>query len=323
MTDQSQWKPLSPAFNDAVRRYDRSSRVRLDSLETRNAVRAPLYHYTDRKGFEGIVNTQEIWYTQYQHLNDDKEFQFGLDLAKGLLAEFGRRSPNVKIFCDMVCGFLSNDRFQNVFDFYVASFSRDADSEHMWKKYADHGKGVAMGFAPSNFATGDKPHRRPHENVFVAPVQYGASAGRAYHLPGIKNACQIVAEISKRKSLAMSDRNIGMPFFDELGKALMATELIFKSLAIKHEDWSVENEVRLFIVGESKILSLCNDTRVRNGESIPFIKGSMPIRQPGKITEIVIGTDAPHDFERFVYSLLKPFHDDSSLIVRRSRVRVL
>ena len=323
MTDQSQWKPLSPAFKDAIRRYDRSSRVRLDSAETRNAVRNPLYHYTDRQGLEGIINTQEIWHTHYQYLNDDKEFKFGLDVAKDLLAEFGQKSLKVKTFTDMVCDLLSDHRIFSVFDFYIVSFSRDADSEHLWKKYSDNGKGVAIGFSPSNFVTENRPNRRPHENVFVAPVQYGAFAGRAHHLPGIKNACRLVAEMAKRKSLGISEINIGMPFFDELGKALIASELILNSLTLKHEDWSVENEVRLFILGESKILSLYNDKRVRDGVNVPFIKGFLPTQRPGAIVEIVIGSNASMDTEDFVCSLFKTFHQDPCLNVRRSRVQVV
>ena len=54
VTDPRQWKPLSPGFTAALRAYDRVSRVRLRNLEVRNAITAPLYHYTTRGGLEGV-----------------------------------------------------------------------------------------------------------------------------------------------------------------------------------------------------------------------------------------------------------------------------
>ena len=101
MTDPSQWKPLSPAFTAALRSYDRASSVRLRNIEVRNAVTTPLYHYTNRGGLEGIITAQQFWFTHYQHLNDDTEILFGMDVAKSMFAELGRRKAKVKIFCDM------------------------------------------------------------------------------------------------------------------------------------------------------------------------------------------------------------------------------
>lgn len=49
MSDRSKWKHLIPAFTAAVRNYRRVSKVRLLSAQRREAITAPLYHYTDRK----------------------------------------------------------------------------------------------------------------------------------------------------------------------------------------------------------------------------------------------------------------------------------
>jgi hypothetical protein len=62
MSDRSLWKPLSPAFTAAVRTYDRASKVRLLNAQRRDAVTAPLYHYTDRGGLNGIIIAQKIWF---------------------------------------------------------------------------------------------------------------------------------------------------------------------------------------------------------------------------------------------------------------------
>ena len=100
MTDRSHWKPLGPAFKAAVRANEHASRIRLRARQARDAVTAPLYHYTDARGLEGIIAAQQIWFTRYAHLNDPSELEFGMSVGKKVLAEVGMRLE-AKIFCDM------------------------------------------------------------------------------------------------------------------------------------------------------------------------------------------------------------------------------
>jgi Protein of unknown function (DUF2971) len=321
VTDPIQWKPLSPAFTSAVRAYNSASRVRLRNAEVRNAPTAPLYHYTSRGGLEGIIAAQQIWFTHYQHLNDDTELQFGMDVAKATLSEIGVRAPKASIFCNMVTDLFSAENVNTAFGFYVASFSRNRDDLHQWRKYGQNGQGFAIGLAPKLFAIEETPDRQPHENVFVSPVTYGADAGRLLHLPAIESAVRIVLETVNRKAKAMSDINRGMPFFREMATSLLASELILNSLIVKHMSWAPEDEVRLFILGENAKLAPYVSMRSRSMETalfVPYIKSQMPLHQIGSIVEIVIGPDAPSDAEDVACSLLAGFHGDPRSIVRKS-----
>ena len=320
VTDTGHWKPLTPAFKAAVRAYRRASSVRLKNAELTNAPKTPLYHYTSREGLEGIIGAQQFWFMDYRHLNDDKEISFGMDVAKTLLAEFGRKLPSVKMFCDMVIDLLSAENMNATFGFYIASFSRDSDGPRQWQKYGQDGQGFAIGLAPKLFAIEDKPNRKPHENTFVSPVNYGRAAARLLQLPAIESATRIVAKTVERKAKAMSDKSRGMPFFDEMAKNLIAAELILNSLIVKDSNWSPENEVRLFILGESIKLTPYVSQRSRGAETVPFIKSDMPLQQPCSIAEIVIGPAAPFDAEDFAYSLLAPFYHDPRSIIRRSTI---
>jgi len=315
LTDRSQWKPLGPAFKAAVRAYARASTARLLAADSRNAITAPLYHYTDARGLEGIISAQQIWFTHYQHLNDPSEMEFGISVAKKVLA-----GPKVKIFCDMAADLFSTDNMHRTFEFYVGSFSRERDDLRQRQVYASNGRGFALGLAPHLFAVEDKPGRKPHENVSVAPVHYGDDAGRRLHLPAIESAAQIIAQTVERKAKLMHDINKGMPFFDEMGKNLIAAELLVNSLTIKHAAYEHEREVRLFIVGEIATLAPYVSTRTRGSDSVPFIKSDMPLQRPGSIAEIVVGPSAPPDAEEFVCALLRPFHDRPESIVRRSAI---
>jgi len=283
-------------------------------------VTAPLYHYTDARGLEGIISTQQIWLTHYRHLNDPSELEFGMTIARKVLAEVGESyGPKVKIFCDMVADLFSSDNMQSVFDIYVGSFSQESDDLRQWQVYAGNGRGFALGLAPHLFAVEEmKPDQKPHENLFVAPVYYGEDAGRLHHLPAIESAARIVAETVGRKAKLMRDANKGMPFFDEMGKCLIAAELLLNSLTLKHGAYGHEREVRLFNVGEIAKLAPYVSTRTRGSETVPFIKSGAPIQKPGSVAEIVVGPSAPADAEDFACALLKPFHDNPESIVRRS-----
>lgn len=224
------------------------------------------------------------------------------------------------MFCDMVDDLFSTENMRSTFELYVASFSRAPDDLNQWQVYAAKGQGFALGLAPSIFGIEAERDRKPHEHVFVAPVSYGPDAGRLLHLPPIERAAQVVAGVVNRKAKAMSDVNRGMPFFDELGKVLIATELLLNCLTMKDSQHAQEQEVRLFIVGEVAKLAPYVSTRTRDDEVVPFIKSDMPLQEPGRIVEIVVGPAAPPDAEDFACSLLAPFHPDPMSIVRRSAI---
>jgi hypothetical protein len=111
-----------------------------------------------------------------------------------------------------------------------------------------------------------------------------------------------------------------MPFFDEMAKQLLASELILYSLIVKEMKWALEQEVRLVICGQVNTLAPYVETRTRDGDPtpVPYIKKNMPLGDAGVITEILIGPSAPPDAEDFACSLLEPFHNDPRTIVRRS-----
>jgi hypothetical protein len=323
MTDPANWKSLSPAFMAALRRYDRAAHARVLGARRRDAITAPLYHYTDRGGLAGIITAQKVWFTHYQHLNDDREIKFGMSVANTVLSEIGDRLPKAKIFCDLVTDLFSAENLDSVFDFYIASFSRRRDDPHQWKNYARAGEGFAIGLAPQLFGIElDRPNRKAHENIFVSPVRYGERAGHDLQRPAIESAARIIAETVEHKATAMQDINRGMPFFREMADRLLATELILHCLTVKGLDWSPENEVRLFILGQRANLAPYVSTHSRGTETVPFIKSDMRLHEPGSITEILVGPVAPRDAEDFACSVLASFHSDPRCIVHRSAASI-
>ena len=203
-----EWKALGPALRAALQEYDRTGTARLLKRQTRDAVATPLYHYTTRGGLEGIVVTQQIWFTHFRHLNDPQEVEFGLSVAKDTLAEVGNRYGGfVKSFCSGVSTMLSMPEMLTTFGFYIASFSRSRDDLLQWRFYADNARVFARGLARHLFAIEDKLPDKAHEDVFVAPVHYGEDDGRLHHLPAIEGAARIIEKTFARKTDQMRDRD--------------------------------------------------------------------------------------------------------------------
>jgi hypothetical protein len=274
--DRRNWKPLAPVFKAAVAAFDHWSNAHLLAGDTRNQVTTPLYHYTDAAGLEGIVKNQQVWFTRYTHLNDPSEITYGMKIASELLSEIGQASDHlIGIFYDMVNDLFTPENLRG---------------------------GFALGLAPHLFGIADKPNRTPHESIFVAPVVYGRQAATQHHMPAIVQAVRIVGDTVEHAADLMEDSNVGLPFFDEMGKLPIASHLIFNSLTIKHEAYQHEQEVRLIVVGEHK--NLTPSTRSRCGEIVPFIESYMPIQAERSIAEIVVGPAAAAGADDGVCALL-------------------
>jgi hypothetical protein len=248
------WKPLPPALREAVTAFDEWSTADLLARDARDHVTAPLYHYTDAAGLEGIIKNQQFWFTSYTHLNDPSEIAYGMAIASELLSDIGQASdPRIKIFCDMVNDLFTHENMKGAFGFFIASFSRERDDLGQWRAYGDNGRGFALGLAPHLFATEDKPDRKPHENVFSAPVVYGRATARQRFMPALEAAIRIVGDTVVQAADLMQDKLIGMPFLDEMAKSLIASQMIFNSLTVKHEAYQHENEETYYCWGAAEL----------------------------------------------------------------------
>jgi hypothetical protein len=314
--DRSKWKPLLPSMQQAICDYDAWSRTHLLDADAKNKITTNLYQYTNAAGLKGIIESRALWFTSYAHLNDPGEITYGMTVTTELLKEIGERNDaRIKLFCDMVIDLFTHDNMRTAFGFYIASFSRDGDDLGQWRAYGDNGRGYSLGCAPIVFEAIGELNDNPTENYVVLPVHYGEQEGRALLTPPITKALELVANVVVSENAAMRDGDVGMPFFDEMAKALIASELILHSMSIKHEAYRHENEVRLALVGQVSKLTPHVLTRTRNGEIVPYIKVSLPLQTEGKIAEVVVGPSAPVNSEDGVRALLPALEK-----VRRSTI---
>jgi len=312
---------LHPALLGHINEFKAWSDGQLAAMEALNKVSVPLYHYTDAAGLEGIVKNQHIWFTHYLHLNDPSELTYGMSIASKVLKEISQRGDvRIEFFCKMLDDLFTHKNMESAFGFYIASFSRAPNDLGQWRAYGADGKGFALGLAPHLFHVVDKTDRKPHENVFFSPVVYGEQAGRARQQAAIEKCTSIVAATADRAADLMRDRTIGLPFLKAMATELMASQMIWNSLTIKHEAYAHEEEVRLVIVGGVEALQPYVSTRARGSEIVPFIKSDMAIQDKDSIVEVVVGPSAPPTAEDGLKALLRPFHGDPDAIINRSDI---
>jgi hypothetical protein len=103
-----------------------------------------LYHYTDMGGLQGILTNEEIWFTDYRHLNDPNELMHGIGIAKSLLQQRSKQHGLRPFLFQCIDDLLTKKNFWRVFEFFIASFSRNPDDLGQWRAYADDGRALQL-----------------------------------------------------------------------------------------------------------------------------------------------------------------------------------
>jgi len=304
----------------AVRDYYEWADGYFRNVEKRRKAEEPLYHYTDLRGFAGILKSQQIWFTDYRHLNDKTELAHGIDIAKAMLAKRIANGGVQSLLFAWIDDLLTKRNFGQAFVFFIASFSRSRDDLPQWIAYADDGRGVAIRFSSKLFEAGEEIDKDPRRNTFVGPVRYSDGQTRTRHAKGFDKAAWILNTALRYARRHLRDKAIGMEFLNQLARAVIASPLIWNALTYKHNGYKHEEEVRLVILGakskfRGKILK-----RLRNGKPVPYIAYDLALQEHGMIAEIVIGPAAPKSTEAAIKRQLVSVGIKYYVPVRRSRI---
>jgi hypothetical protein len=93
-------------------------------------IKKTLFHYTKLENLYSILNSNELWLTQYDCLSDEKEITYGYNLFR-----------EYKIFNDIDKRLNSNN-----LNYFLACFSFESNYEYLFTNYADDSKGVSIEF---------------------------------------------------------------------------------------------------------------------------------------------------------------------------------
>jgi hypothetical protein len=190
---------------------------------------ALLYHYTSSAGLLGILSSMRVWATSVEHLNDWKEIDFAVDLAKQLL---------LNRFSDAARTQEDRDLVQAMFNtvgtaakrHYVFSLSEVGDLLSQWRAYCSVG-GYSIGIPSVQLA------RMAAAQQFVLwPCVYGAPAMLMVQE-------MITAHIARYSALRQSGIAVD-PATQTISWAL-AQHITLFGTAMKHDSFAEEREWRL------------------------------------------------------------------------------
>ncbi|SFS88453.1 DUF2971 domain-containing protein [Sphingobacterium wenxiniae] len=147
-----------------------------------------IYHYTSLHSFISIIESQSLYCTNLNFLNDKKEYKFGIEQIKSVLEKFKQEgfSQNiVEKFEKHIDKIVNSERF-------VTCFSKSGDMLSQWRAYANQGKGISIGFDSSKLS------RSLYQSVKATHVEYDEK----YQLQVIEELIRVsIAFFEERKDL--------------------------------------------------------------------------------------------------------------------------
>lgn len=104
-----------------------------------------LYHYTSLNGFLSIIETQSLFFSNVNFLNDSKEIKHGVDIVLKAIEQTEKKESS-----DILDKMKDNIKLLFKSEKYVTCFSKDGDLLSQWRAYGNNGKGISIGFEFSN-----------------------------------------------------------------------------------------------------------------------------------------------------------------------------
>ena len=110
-----------------------------------------LYHYSDVNALKGIVDSNELWATHWNYLNDRNEFRSALNILKECINQRLKDESISTVMKD----YLKNqkdwlkDEFLDDYHTGLCSFTEEGDLLSQWRGYGKKYKSVSIGFDTS------------------------------------------------------------------------------------------------------------------------------------------------------------------------------
>lgn len=106
-----------------------------------------IYHYTSLSGLISIIESQTLFCTNINFLNDKKEFKHGVNIIEKVIEKLKKEKLEISILETI------ETNIEQIYkgERYVTCFSKDGDLLSQWRAYANQGKGVSIGFDFYNF----------------------------------------------------------------------------------------------------------------------------------------------------------------------------
>ncbi len=264
-----------------------------------------VYHYTDIKGFIGILSSGSIRLTDYSYLNDRREIEHGVDIFRSVAEEMLRKSEN-DVINELLKSWIRNSQDINN-NVYIASFSADGDSLSQWRAYGT----IAIGFQASKIAQ--------HVNHgTIQSVEYGQRSQFELVSLYMNHLCQSY----------LKDISVKSPYY--ISETYQRTQMIELISFFKDSSFQDEREYRAVFIEDKNqnvfrhLKKIKKHFNPSSRHIKPYVNSSEIYPLPGhgnslEIAEIVLGPSSDEMLERGVHEFLLE-HGVNNIPIRQSRV---
>jgi hypothetical protein len=120
-------------------------RAELERTTPKVAMASTVFHYTNVEGLVGIIESDDLWLTDYEFLNDATEVRYGLNLLSSVLQDAAASDKDSRTL--ELIGAWSRKVEDPLPDrVCLACFSSNGDSLSQWRGYGSGASAVAIGF---------------------------------------------------------------------------------------------------------------------------------------------------------------------------------
>lgn len=192
--------------------------------------RETLYHYTSLAGLLGIIGSRVLRASDIRYMNDSAELRHTLDL---LNKQVTRRILGGVDHPELMNAFLDwlSRRIVSGPMLFGASFRSNGNLLSQWRGYANHGKGVSIGFDPARIA---------HQSA-----AQGFSIGRCIYDPAaqarlIEEVIDGVERLAAEHADAVGASRVAQSLFQPIEEDLLRIAAVLKHPAFEEEqEWRI------------------------------------------------------------------------------------
>ena len=269
-----------------------------------------LFHYTTRKGLDGILKRGGLRATCRMRMNDAGEFDYARNVVYEALSKVGRRHDLPQVARSLTTYTRKNlDRFlKDTIEMsraYCACLTLSSDHQKQWESYAEGGNGFAIGLNLSMFLSSQASAvQRGEPNILCGPVIYNESDQHDLVWRLVETGIRDLTAFADTWSKESGDLNA---LRDRVTKEIVVQLLVLIDF-IKAPTYTNECEFRLILGPNDGTLKAPNIQHYkRDNESISFI--FMDLRMPNTrrlpLAKIRVGPKASFPKEKvFLEDLL-------------------
>lgn len=217
------------------------------------------YQYSTISAFKGIIESNNLWATHWAYLNDSKELQGGLEIARQVILKFNQREKTS--YLSPLERYIPNNAKKVAFEIlnaFVLCFSEETDNLNLWRGYGDGYNSVVINYNTAHLEL----NKNTIGKFFIGKVIYDEKEQKKMILTFLKQYNEAANKILKKFSKLKDEVNIDTSAFFLVG-------ILFLSLFMKEKCWNEEKEWRIvFFNPEVAFL----DFRETDKGLIPFVK---------------------------------------------------